>query len=540
MQERPSPRRNSGSLIIIAALLAAFLLGTWAGGGWGTTPVSGLLPNQFSKFREVVKLVESVYVDAPNDSLMTEGAIEGLLEKLDPHSVYIPPAEQNRISERFEGEFSGIGIQFEIRNDLLTVVSPIPGTPADRMGLRAGDKIVEINGVSAVGITNDQVLKRLRGPEGSTVNIQVRRNGRDPFDLELTRGRIPIHSVEAAFLLNDGKTGYIMISQFTSVTESELDNALARLDGQGMEQLILDLRGNSGGYRAMAKEVADRFIHGGNIIATTRGRARGSSDTLWATDSATHTYLPLAVLVSNGSASASEIVAGAIQDHDRGLILGQQTFGKGLVQLPFELDDGSVVRVTISRWYTPAGRCVQRPYDEGIGEYLMNAYRHGNSDSTLVDSTAEKFYTRTGRVMYGATGIRPDVEIEPATLSEYAAGLLSDRVLFNWAQDYADGLGRPTLEFEEFLRSWSLNQRAIRSFIQYADSEGHPFDKEGWELDKDYLLMQIKAEVAQRMYNGRDFLWQVLIDGDATVDSALVRMGEADRLARSSSLRENG
>lgn len=539
MQDKKPQRRNSGPLIIIAAILTAFLLGTWAGGGWGPAPVSGLLPNQFTKFREVVKLVESVYVDAPDDSLMTEGAIEGLLEKLDPHSVYIPPEEQTRISERFDGEFSGIGIQFEIRNELLTVVSPIPGTPADRMGLRAGDRIVEIDGTSALGITNDQVLKRLRGPEGSTVDITVRRNGREPFHLELTRGKIPIHSVEAGFLLRDGITGYIMISQFTSVTESELEQAMRRLEGQGMERLILDLRGNSGGYRAQAKEVADRFIQGGEIITTTRGRARGSSDTLWATDAATHPYMPLIVLVNNGSASASEIVAGAIQDHDRGLILGQPTFGKGLVQLPFELDDGSVVRITISRWYTPSGRCVQRPYDEGIGEYLMGAYRHGD-DSTAVDTTGTKFFTRTGRVVYGDNGILPDVIVQPGALSDYAAGLLSDRVLFNWAQDYADGLGKPTMEFRTFLHSWSLNKSALASFLDYAAAEGHPFDKDGWEQDKDFLLMQIKAEVAQRQYNGRDYLWQVLIDGDATVDSALTRMGEADALARTSSLRENG
>ena len=539
MHDSKPQNRPKIPLILLAALLASFLLGTWAGGGWGPTPVSGLLPNQFTKFREIVKLVEGVYVDEPNDSLMTEGAIEGLLEKLDPHSVYIPPDEQSRISERFDGEFSGIGIQFEIRNELLTVVSPIPGTPADRMGLRAGDRIVEIDGISAVGITNDQVVKRLRGPEGSTVNITVRRNGREPFELELTRGKIPIHSVEAAFLLSDGITGYMMISQFTSVTESELEQALRRLEGEGMERLILDLRGNSGGYRAQAKEVADRFIQGGEIITTTRGRARGSSDTLWATDAATHPYIPLIVLVNNGSASASEIVAGAIQDHDRGLILGQPTFGKGLVQLPFELDDGSVVRITISRWYTPSGRCVQRPYDEGLGEYLMGAHRNGD-DSTAVDTTGTKFYTRTGRVVYGDNGIMPDVVVDPGPLSDFGAGLLADRVLFNWAQDYADRLGKPSMEFRTFLRSWSLNSSAIASFLEYAESEGHPLDEDGWAQDKDFLLMQIKAEIAQRLYNGRDYLWQVLIDGDATVDSALTRMGEADKLYRSASLRENG
>ncbi|MEJ2754215.1 MAG: S41 family peptidase, partial [Chloroflexota bacterium] len=265
------------------------------------------------------------------------------------------------------GEFNGIGIQFEIRDGAITVVSPIPGTPADRMGLRAGDKIVEIEGQNALGISNDEVRKKLRGPAGTQVTIGVKRAGKpDIIELTLTRGRIPIHSVEAAFMLDDGKTGYIMISQFTAVTEEELDEALAELDRLGMRQLILDLRGNSGGYRVMANEVADKFLVEGEIILTTAGRAKGTSDTLWATEH-THKYIPLTLLVSNGSASASEIVAGAIQDQDRGLIIGQPTFGKGLVQYPFELDDGSVVRITISRWYTPSGRCVQRPWDNGFG-----------------------------------------------------------------------------------------------------------------------------------------------------------------------------
>jgi len=533
------PRRTSSPLLITAALLVAFFLGSYTAGGRGLSGGGGILPGRYAKFREVVRLVENVYVDAPDETLMMEGAIEGLLEKLDPHSVYIPPDEQTRIAERFDGEFSGIGIQFEIRNELLTVVSPIPGTPADRMGLRAGDRITEINGQSALGITNDQVIKKLRGPEGSTVEITVRRNGREPFKLELTRGKIPIHSVEAAFLLDDERTGYIMISQFTSVTEGELEQALRRLAGDGMEQLILDLRGNSGGYRAQAREVADRFLTGGQIITTTQGRAKGTSDTLWSTDAATHTYMPLVVLVNNGSASASEIVAGAIQDHDRGLILGQPTFGKGLVQLPFELDDGSVVRITISRWYTPAGRCVQRSYEHGLGEYLMNSLRNG-AEEDAADSLKTPYFTRTGRVVYAEGGIQPDLLVEPGSLSNYAAGLLSSRLLFNWAQDYADGLGRPAMPFKQFLKEWRLEERSVSDFLNYARKEGHTFDADGWQQDRDFLLMQIKAEVAQRLYNGRDYLWQVLIDGDSAVDSALTRMGEADQLARKPSLRENG
>ncbi len=515
-------------------------------------------PPELRKFEEVLRLVDRTYVDAPDDSLMIEGAIEGMLRELDPHSVYIPPQEQERVQERFNGEFSGIGIQFEIRDDLLTVVSPIPGTPADRMGLRAGDRIVKIDGVSAIGITNDQVFKRLRGPEGSTVTITVQRPGRedDPFDLKLTRGKIPIHSIQASFMLQDGKTGYIMVSQFTAVTEDEFEAALEDLEKQGMKRLILDLRGNSGGYRAMAREVADKFIKGGNVILTTRGRARGASDTLWASDQETRPRLPLVVLVNRGSASASEIVAGAIQDLDRGLILGSSTFGKGLVQLPFELRDGSVVRITISRWYTPSGRCVQRPYDEGIGEYYEEALGmndalvdsenvsqlapHHISTKRLDSGDEQKYFTRTGRVVYGGHGITPDKRIEAGTLSRYGTKLVRERVLIDFANAMADTIRKPWMPFPRFRDEWEPSARQRQALIDFAEKQGIPYDSAGWSEDRDYLLNQVKGELGQRLYNGREYLWQILISQDPLVDSAVVAMPEADSLANARPLRENG
>lgn len=541
----PPTHRRPPLLAWTILLMLAFLLGHWsygwinerdvAIGGGGTSP-------EFRKFNEVTRLVRQAYVDQPDAEVMEEGAIRGLLEELDPHSVYIPPAEQEQVSERFEGEFSGIGIQFEVREGVLTVVSPIPGTPAARMGLRAGDKIVEIEGASALGITNEEVRQKLRGPEGSKVTISVKRPGqKKPFDLTLTRGKIPIHSVEASFLLDDGRTGYIMISQFTAVTEEELEAALDELEAQGMEKLILDLRGNSGGYRVMSQAVVDRFIQGGEVVLTTRGRAPGSSDTLWTTVSDTHPYMPLIVLVNNGSASASEIVAGAIQDHDRGYIVGEPTFGKGLVQLPFELDDGSVVRITISRWFTPSGRCVQRPYDEGIGEYYMDVFGHRDErELPTPDSTDEVFRTRTGRLVYANRGIDPDVVVEPGSLSDYSAALLRDRVLFDWSQQFANRLGRPMMPFEEFRRDWEVSPAQEQRFLDYAADQGHEFDPEGWADDRDYMLNQIKGEVAQRLYNGRAYLWQVLIDGDDVVREARKYFGQADSLARAPSLRENG
>ena len=527
-QQRPGSR--PGRLVLYAvALAAAFLLGAQAGGGIGIAS-SPALSRQFAKLGEVLRLVRESYVDEPDVYAMIEGAVEGMLRPLDPHSVYIPAKDQQEVEERFGGEFGGVGIIYEIRDEVLTVVSPIRGTPADRMGLRAGDRIVAIDGVSAIGITNDQVHRRLRGPEGSQVTIRVERPGvEQTFELTLTRGKIPIHSVESAFLLEDGITGYIMISQFTAVTETELDQALRRLRREGMEQLILDLRGNSGGYRSQAEAVADRFIEGGRVLFSTRGRIPSANEVRRATDEVTFPYLPLVVLVNRGSASASEIVAGAIQDLDRGLIVGEPTFGKGLVQTPFELGDGSVVRITTSRWYTPSGRCVQRPWDKGIGEYYTEAL--GDHDTTETDTTSP-YYTRVGRKVYGGRGIIPDKRVDPGRLSDYGAALLRERAIFDWAQLAADSIGKPNEPFDSFLRDWHFSREEVEKFLRYAGRHGVDFDREGWIADRDYLLNQLKAEVAQRLYNGREYLWQVLIEGDEVVRVARGLVQEADSLAR--------
>ena len=277
---------------------------------------------------------------------------------------------------------------------------------------------------------------------------------------------------------------------------------------------------------------------------TTEGRAEGTSDTLWSTGAGTHPYVPMVILVSNGTASASEIVAGAVQDHDRGLILGQPTFGKGLVQYPFALDDGSVVRITISRWFTPTGRCVQRPWNNGMGEYLMGAYRDGTDLDSLAlatpDSLGEVYFTRTGRKVYAERGIQPDALIDPGLLSDYSADLLSERILFDWSRDLADQMGQPTMPFDQFLADWQPTRSQLRELFAYGAENGVTYDEAGWLTDESYLIDQIRAEVAQRLYNGREYLWQVLINGDSTVDSALVRLPEADVLARSVSLPESG
>lgn len=526
-------KKNKVNFVRVVLFAAILVIAYEIGGFTGGSGFSGnTFPREFSKLGEIVRLVRASYVDSPDLTRMTEGSIVGLLEELDPHSVYIPVTEQTRIAERFAGEFSGIGIQFEIIDDQILVVSPIPGTPADRMGLRAGDRIIKIDGVSTFGITNEEVFSRLRGPRGSKVTITVVQLGEpEPFDLELTRDKIPIHSVDASFMLGDGVTGYVVINQFTSVTSKELRQALIALRRQGMKQLILDLRGNTGGYLGQADEVADKFISAGKVIVSTEGRIRRSNDVLHATSAPTEPYYPLIILVNRGSASASEIVAGAIQDHDRGLIIGQPTFGKGLVQSPFELEDGSVVRITTARWYTPSGRCVQRPYDDGIGEYLLSS---NQSDSSLLADTAdvETFLTRTGRKVFAEKGIRPDYIVDPGKLSLFGAKLIRGRKLFEWARDEADRMKEAPMPFEEFRDNWTLSKSRENAFIRFVKSSDLEFDNDGWKQDRTYLLTQIKAEIAQRLYNGRTYLWQILVTDDAQVETALEKMQEADELAK--------
>ncbi|MBD3165421.1 PDZ domain-containing protein [bacterium] len=527
------PNRKQPSLRglwLAAALVLAFGLGAYSSRG----PML-FKGTSFERFDGVLQEVLNTYVDKPDLEKLEAGAIEGMLKSLDPHSVYIPPRDQVRISEELDGEFTGIGIQFDLQDDGIVVVSPIPGTPAARLGMRAGDRIIAIEGVSTFGITNQDVIDKLRGPKGTQVTVTVKRpTEREPFDLTITRGKIPIHSVEAAFMLADGKTGYVMINQFTSVTADELELALKTLESRGMEALLLDLRGNSGGYLGQADEVADRFIEGGLVIVTTDGRARGTDSIRRASDSATRPYYPVIVLVNSGSASASEIVSGAIQDHDRGLVVGEPTFGKGLVQQPLQLDDGAVVRLTTSRWFTPSGRCVQRPYGETLGEYYNNALEQDTSNVEIPD-TAEVFLTRTGRKVYGWRGIQPDYIVDPGSLSELGSKLVRQRVLINWARDYAEDLKMLDMPFARFRDEWVLSASGVRDLRRYAEKEGIKWDEAQWREDRSFLLTQVKAEIAQRVYNGRDYLWQILVTDDAQIDEALRRIEEADSLARTPS-----
>ncbi|RJP81396.1 MAG: S41 family peptidase [Candidatus Zixiibacteriota bacterium] len=516
-----------GSLVMALSFIGGmkFTENLWAAGK--------SIYEQVNRFAFVMQLVREKYVEEPDMNQMVDGAIVGMLEKLDPHSVYITAEDQKKIAEQFKGEFEGIGISFTIQNKILTVISAIPGTPADQMGLRSGDRIIKIDGVSSYGITNEEVFQKLRGPKGTEVNITVQRPNLDELlEFALIRDTIPIHSVETAFMVDD-RTGYLLVNQFTSTTHDELHQALEDLKTQGMEQLLLDLRGNSGGYLQQAVKMLGEFIGGEQRLVYTRGRTADSERPYYAPAKASYDDLPLVVLVNHGSASASEIVAGAVQDLDRGLVVGNTTFGKGLVQQGFELGDGSVVRITTDRYYTPSGRLIQRPYENGMAEYYAEGYdendpnAHPDSLEVIPDSLREAFSTQKGRVVYGGGGITPDVKIPSIYLSSYAAKMLQQRVFFEYADAYAAKHPELKGNFNDFLRNYQPSDEMIQELVDLAESKKIEFDEEGFIKDRDFIVVALKAELAQHYWNNRLYYYQVRATGDNQIRDALTMFGQA-------------
>ncbi|MBI5059596.1 S41 family peptidase [candidate division KSB1 bacterium] len=497
---------------------------------------------QLQKLNYILRTVRDNYVEDPEESKILEGAIRGMLEELDPHSVYIPAEEQKKIAEQFKGEFEGIGITFSIQNKWLTVISPIPGTPSDRLGIRAGDKIVKIDGVSAYGISNDEVFSKLRGKKGTTVNVTINRPGIEvPLDFTITRDTIPIFSVGAALMMPDKETGYVKINQFTGTTDKEVIHALDSLQGLGMRQLLLDLRGNPGGYLDQAWKVADLFLPRENMmIVYTKGRTPRSNAEYRSTGIGGKYDVPVVVLINHGSASASEIVSGAIQDHDRGLVVGERSFGKGLVQTPYPMPDGSAVRITTAKYYTPTGRCIQRPYDgKSDQDYVAEAYADDLLDPTPAHEDTvkrETYKTDGGRVVFGGGGITPDSTIHSGKLTGTTARLLSKRVYFDYATDFA--VHHPDLgqDFDKFLNDFEVTDAMLGEFRAHAATDSIEIKEDEWTKDLEFTKNNLKGELAGVLFNDRDLYVMVRLQTDDQVAAAQRMFGVAKDLAAGAGL----
>lgn len=521
--KKPSPVLNIRTFIILAAVIA----GIWATGQ--LVSASGNLVVQARKMTAIMRLIQSAYVEEPDLERLTEGAIEGMLKRLDPHSTFIPAKQQEEFSERDMGEFEGIGISFVIQNELITVISPITGTPAERLGIHSGDRIVEIDGISAYGITNDEVFRKLRGPKGTSVEVKVRREGVDELlEFTIIRDTIPIYSVVTSFMLEE-TTGYILLNQFMATTTTELETALQDLESQGMTRLIFDLRNNQGGRLSQAVSVADLFIPGGHVIVSRKSRQETQDSVYYSTDETTHPMFDLIVLINEGSASASEIIAGAVQDLDRGLIAGTISFGKGLVQYPYQLNDGAVIRLSTAHWLTPSGRLIQRSYDQGRSEYYAVRYRDREEGD---ETEGEEFLTLSGRKIYASSGIKPDLEIKGGTISGATARLLSARLLFTLAEKLIhERTYDSSLVFDEFMAGFNMSDRDFELLKELAKDKDIIYPDEILEKDREYITNQTKAEIAQLLWNNRDFYYVVRTSIDKVITEAKNSFDKAREIA---------
>jgi carboxyl-terminal processing protease len=468
--------------------------------------------NNGNKLDELLDYVVREYVDTLNRDSLTDVTIETLLGKLDPHSAYIPASDLQATNEPLNGNFEGIGIEFNLLRDTIYVVTAIPGGPSEKAGLKSGDKIIFVDGkkVAGVKITNEMVFKNLKGKGGTVVNIGVLRYGTSKIEyFKITRGKIPIYSVDAAYMM-DSITGFIKISRFASTTYKEFVDALGKLEKTGMKQLVLDLRGNPGGFLDAAIDISDEFLPKGKMIVYTQGKNRPRQNSI-ASEKGSFEKQKLVVLLDENSASASEIVAGAVQDNDRGIIIGRRSFGKGLVQEQSEFRDGSAIRLTIARYYTPSGRCIQKPYENGhIEDYYhdeMERYDAGelvNADSVKLNKKL-KYTTPAGKVVYGGGGIMPDyfIPIDTTKVSRYISELLYKNVINDFALEYVNK-NRGQLKFanaKEFNLQFKVNTSLINELKAYANKNNIKSSASDLGKGLDLLSTHLKAYIAKDIFN---------------------------------------
>lgn len=468
--------------LLAICLIAGIAIGTFYANHFSGNKL-GIINTSSNKLNALLRIIDDQYVDTVNMGELVEEAMPQILSELDPHSSYIPAKDLEAVNADLKGSFSGIGIQFTIQNDTIHVNSVIQGGPSEKVGLMAGDRIVEVDDSAFVGkiVTNSEAMKRLKGEKGSKVKLGVYRPGeKDLLHFTVIRGNIPVKSIDAAYMINE-KVGYIKVNKFGETTYPELLIALAKLNQKNCEGLIIDLRGNTGGYMAAAIQMVNEFLPNNRLIVYTQGRKSPRED-YNSNGTGSNQKMPLVVLVDEGSASASEIFAGAIQDNDRGTIVGRRSFGKGLVQQPIEFSDGSAIRLTIARYYTPSGRCIQKPYEKGKeSEYeldLLTRYEHGeffSADSIKQDET-EVYHTRLGRPVYGGGGIMPDIFVPQDTtgMTSYFRMAANRGLIIRYTFDYTDQ-NRSTLQkydTPEKMEAYLKGQNLLNKFAAWAEKKG--------------------------------------------------------------------
>ena len=515
------------SLTLLVALIGATLVGGFYGNRLFGAPMQNDLHKRLKEYTDLLGAVTANSAEDIGSDKFVYSSIDGMLRTLDPHTSFLEPKEYSDMQDRQKGTFYGLGILVTKRNDQVTVITPLEGTPAARLGIRAGDVISEVEGTPTDDLTLDEVVKRLKGPKGTTVHIKIQRVGiKEAIPLTIVRAAIPTNSISNTLMLRPG-VGYIRIKDFTSTTVRELDEAIDKLKEQGMQELVLDLRQNPGGLLDAAVGVADHFLDKGQMIVYTKGRTADSAQDYVAPGKHDHLTLPLVVLVNRGSASASEIVAGAIQDHDRGLVVGETSWGKGLVQSVYTLQYGAGLALTTSKYYTPSGRNIQRDYSSFYDYYVADD-SDASANAEVPLSQRQQFKTDTGRVVYGGGGITPDVFVKPPQLSRTTQILEVRSAIFNYAVDYA-------AKHPDLTKDIEVTQQMIDDLARYAASQDiatvadvHAAMQKA--EDRNYIERSLKAEIVAAKY-GLDASYPYRLQGDTQVEKALEVFPQAQKLA---------
>ncbi|MGD1045787.1 MAG: S41 family peptidase [Bacteroidota bacterium] len=527
---------------------------------------------QIKKFGDVLSAAEKVYVDDVDTGKLTDAAIVGMLNTLDPHSVYIPPKQLEKVMEEFKGKFEGVGISFRVLNDTITVIEPVAGGPSARMGVLSNDRIVKINDTSSIKWTDQMVMHTLRGPKGTRVKISiVRPSVKEILEFVIIRDEIALTSVDAALMLTKD-VGYIKVNQFKETTHTEMEKALQTLKTKGMSKLILDLRDNGGGYLEEAVRMADQFLDGGPVdkphrIVYTKSRKPEFEESYTAKTGDAYEKIPLIILIDNATASASEIVAGAIQDWDRGLIVGETSFGKGLVQRQIELADKSAIRLTIARYYTPSGRLIQRSYQgKDKDEYQLEAFQRdeqegdnlehkhdtksakespgdGQEGDSLkhkqivsLDTTIPVFKTGEGRTVLGGGGITPDYIVKSERVTGLILTIYRKNLFYDFIKNYMEGQGyslrgKYDKNYEEYKLKYFIPDEVMKEFRKFVETKEIKIDEKEYAKDIDFLKARLKAEIARMIY-GTEGEIGILVGVDNQIQKALTLFPEAEHIAK--------
>lgn len=524
--------KNSRFSVYIPILIAvSVVLGIMI--GYRLTNNSGnSLPliSRASKLDAIVDLIQNSYVDSISTDTLIEKTIPQLLKSLDPHTAYIPAKEMVEVEEEMRGNFGGIGVQFSIQNDTVMVVDVVSGGPSSKLGILPGDRIVTVNDtlLAGAGLKNEKVLSKLRGEKGTKVKVGIKRKGfKELIPFDITRGDIPIYSVDVSYMI-DAETGYIKVSRFAEQTYHEFMGGMQKLVDQGMKTVIVDLRGNPGGYLNAVIRMVNEFLDKGELIVYTEGNKQARK-TYQADNRGAFRDLGVVVLIDDFSASASEIFAGAIQDNDRGWIVGRRSFGKGLVQEQIPFNDGSAVRLTVARYYTPSGRCIQKPYDKGNDEYyrdIMDRAIHGEFQKvdSIKYSDTVKYKTLSGRIVHGGGGIMPDFFVPADTLgfSEYYSKITQKGLVYQFALDYADANRKELSKLKSVAEFDSQLQKAniLNLFVAFADKKGVKPNQADIKTSSRIIESQVKAYIARNII-GEEGFYPIIKNIDNTLLQAI-------------------